>query len=107
MKLILVLAASLCVLFSALALGGWVWCNQQTTLLIVRHADRDASADALTLAGVARATALVHALERAGIAAVYHSDTRRARDTAAPLAAALGLTPSVYSPADASGVVDA
>lgn len=107
MKYKVFLAVSLCVLLVAVTVVGWAWCHQQTTLLIVRHADRDANADALTPAGVARAMALVHTLEKAGVSALYHSDTTRARDTAAPLGAALGLTPSVYPPADASGVVDA
>lgn len=107
MKLKLVLAASLGALLLTVALVVWAWCHEQTTLLIVRHADRDASADALTPAGVARAMALAHTLEKAGVAALYHSNTRRARDSAAPLAAALGLTPNAYPPADASGVVSA
>lgn len=107
MKHKLLLAVGLCVLLVAVTLVGWRWCHQQTTLLIVRHADRAGNADALTPAGVVRATALVHALEKAGISALYHSSTTRARDTSAPLAAALGLTPNVYPPADASGVVNA
>lgn len=107
MKYKLWLAAGLCALLVGLALGISSWCNRQTMLLIVRHADREAGADALTLAGEARATALVHTLEKARVVALYHSDTNRARDTAAPLAAALGLTPNAYPPADASGVVNA
>lgn len=107
MKHRLFLAASLCVLLVALALGGWAWCRRETTFLIVRHADRAAGVDALTPAGVARAKALVHTLEKAGVTALYHSNTSRARDTAAPLAVALGLTPTAYPPADATGVVEA
>lgn len=106
MKYRLLLAAGLGAVLLALLLGGWAWFRPQTTLLILRHADRDGSADALAEAGVTRAAALAHTLERAGVTALYHSDTRRARDTAAPLAAALGLAPSAYPPADATGVVE-
>ena len=38
-------------------------------------------------------------------AAIYVSDFRRTRQTAAPLAARLGLTPIVYDPADTPGLV--
>lgn len=37
--------------------------------------------------------------------AIYVSDFRRTRQTAAPLAARLGLTPIVYDPADTPGLV--
>jgi phosphohistidine phosphatase SixA len=37
--------------------------------------------------------------------AIYVSDFRRTRQTAAPLAARLGLTPLVYDPADTPGLV--
>jgi phosphohistidine phosphatase SixA len=74
-------------------LGVWWWlrCDPPTTLLLVRHAERAGRQDALTAAGLARAAELVHVGERAGVAAVYHSDTVRTRDTAQPLAKALGL----------------
>jgi broad specificity phosphatase PhoE len=38
-------------------------------------------------------------------AAVYVSTTRRARETAAPLAARLGLTPKEYDPSDTPGLI--
>lgn len=83
-------------------LGSWwvLGCGDVTTLVLVRHADRDGSRDALTASGVARSRALLHALEKLGLARVFHSDTLRARDTAAPLALALGL-PMVERPAAA------
>lgn len=37
--------------------------------------------------------------------AIYVSDYRRTRQTAAPLAARLGLTPIVYDPADTPGLI--
>jgi broad specificity phosphatase PhoE len=45
------------------------------------------------------------ARERARPAAIYVSDFRRTRQTAAPLAASLGLAPIVYDPADTPGLI--
>lgn len=39
------------------------------------------------------------------VRAIYVSDFRRTRQTAAPLAARLGLTPIVYDPADTPGLI--
>jgi broad specificity phosphatase PhoE len=83
------------------------WCGgPPTALLIVRHADRLGAQDALNAAGVMRAQELAHVGQKARIAAIYRSDTIRARDTAAPLASALGLTPVVYPPNDTTPLVD-
>jgi broad specificity phosphatase PhoE len=75
-------------------------CGPPTSVWITRHADRDGRADALGPEGLARALALAHALARADIGAIYVSDTRRAQDTAVPLAAARSLTPSIYAARD-------
>jgi broad specificity phosphatase PhoE len=93
-----VLVGLLIVLVCLPAFWGYWWrCGQPaTTLLIVRHADRQGSADALSDLGVQRAQELIHVGERAGVVAIYRSNTIRARDTAAPLASALGLTPVEY-----------
>ena len=91
-----------------LPLGLW-WClrcGEATTLLIVRHADRPENQDVLSPDGLARARALVHVGEKAGIVAIYHSDTNRARDTAAPLATALGITPEVYDAKDSASLIN-
>lgn len=74
----------------------WFWCGQSTTLVLVRHADRDGLLDALSPDGMARAQELAHVGVNARLAAIYRSDTNRARDTAAPLALVTGLTPVVY-----------
>ncbi len=75
---------------------------QLTTVLIVRHGEKqDPSSDApnepLSSAGEARAQALHNKLWRAGVTAVYSSDTVRTRDTVAPLATALFLPTQIYS----------
>src|ERR1044071_7522111 len=89
------------------AVGLW-WalrCGDVTTLVLVRHADRDGTRDALTSAGVARSRDLLRAVEKLGLTAVFHSNTVRARETAAPLAAALGLSASERPAADVAGLV--
>ncbi len=70
----------------------WWWsCINITTIVFVRHADRDGSNDALTLAGEDRADELVHVAEKAGATAIYHSTANRTRLTVTPLANTLGV----------------
>lgn len=67
-------------------------------VLLVRHAEKAAEpADdpGLVPAGVERAKALAAALDTAGVKAILTSKFRRTRETAAPLAQALGLKPEV------------
>jgi broad specificity phosphatase PhoE len=86
----------------------WYLCwAPPTTVLLVRHADRQGSADALSAAGVARAEELVHVLEKSGISAIYTSEAARTQSTAAPAAAALGITPVAISAADVAGLASA
>ena len=69
-----------------------------TTVILVRHAEKasEPAADPpLTAAGEARAKALAEALANAGVSAVVTTQFARTRSTAAPLAAALQLTPEV------------
>lgn len=75
------------------------------TILIVRHADRAGTADSLSAAGVVRSRALVEVVKNAGIRAIYHSDTRRNRDTAAPLAAARGIPLEEYPAKDIAALI--
>ena len=69
-------------------------------VFLVRHAEKvDSSRDPeLSPAGQARAEALVRALADAGVERVHSTDFIRTRDTAAPLAAALGLEVELYDP---------
>ncbi len=78
----------------------WWYCGTQSTVLLVRHADREGTLDELSAAGQRRAQALVHAAERAGVAAIIRSDAVRAEQTAQLLATALGLTPIVIEGKD-------
>jgi broad specificity phosphatase PhoE len=67
-------------------------------LVFVRHADKPAQpADdpPLTAAGTKRAQDLAAALRNAGVTTIITTQLRRTRDTAQPLATALGLVPQV------------
>jgi len=65
----------------------------------VRHAEKTADKDdpALTSAGQARAELLADMLRDAGITHIHSTDTKRTRDTAAPLAKRLGLDVQLYN----------
>ena len=72
-------------------------------VILVRHAERAAQPPgdpALTPAGEQRAQALAQALSGSGIQAILTTQWRRTRDTAAPLASALGIQAQVV---DAKG----
>jgi phosphohistidine phosphatase SixA len=67
-------------------------------LILVRHADKAAQpADdpPLTADGAKRAQDLAATLRNAGVTAIITTQVRRTRETAQPLATALGLTPEV------------
>lgn len=66
-----------------------------TTIILLRHAERETvGADpALTAVGKKRAQLLARMLRDAGVTAVFTSDARRTKETAAPLAAQTHLTP--------------
>ncbi|HWH21816.1 MAG TPA: phosphoglycerate mutase family protein [Allosphingosinicella sp.] len=59
----------------------------------------------LTAEGQANARLLPSFFENDPPAAIYVSSTRRAQQTAAPLAQALGITPKIYDPANTPALV--
>lgn len=65
-----------------------------TTIIMLRHAERETlGADpSLTAAGRKRALLLARMLQDAGVTAVFTSDARRTKETAAPLLAQTHLT---------------
>jgi phosphohistidine phosphatase SixA len=81
--------------------------SAQQTIILVRHAEKATDANEasvpLSEAGTARAARLAEVLARAGVTAVYTTDTVRARKTAEPLAKAAGLEVRIYAPKDADG----
>ena len=87
----------------------------QPPVFVVRHAER---ADAgtrgsammaddpdLSGAGKLRAEALARALRDAGVTAIFTTELRRTRQTAAPLATARGVTPQTLPAKDVAGLV--
>ncbi|MEP7384009.1 MAG: phosphoglycerate mutase family protein [Gemmatimonadota bacterium] len=68
-----------------------------TVVLVVRHAEKAGTSGDVPLseAGEARARALVDIGRAAGVSAVVTTQFQRTRQTAAPLAQALGITPEV------------
>ena len=70
-----------------------------TVVFLVRHAEKDKGEDPrLSLAGKDRAAVLAAMLRHSGVQRVFSSDYRRTRDTAAPVAAALGVEIEFYDP---------
>ena len=82
--------------FALLLLAAPAAVAAQEAVFVVRHAERaDTSADSvLSPAGEFRAQRLGAMLRDAGITRIYTTNVRRTVQTAAPLAAALRLTPT-------------
>jgi broad specificity phosphatase PhoE len=79
----------------------------QSTVFIVRHAEKiDDSKDAeLSEAGRARAEVLANMLRDSKIDAIYTTKFKRTQQTAAPLAKALGLTVATLPAANQAALV--
>lgn len=69
-----------------------------TTVVLVRHAEREDGVDTLNEAGMERAQELRRMLKDAGVDAIYASTFYRTQQTAQPLADALGLELNIYDP---------
>ena len=79
--------------------------ESSTTVLLVRHADREPGEDRLSAAGLARALTLARLLLRdARISAIYQTQYGRTQETAAPVAAGFGLTPIEVDARDSEAV---
>jgi broad specificity phosphatase PhoE len=76
---------------------------------VMRHLHTPAGAQDpdLTAEGKAHAQKLVEILQKAAIKAIFVTDTKRARQTAANLAERLNIDPTVYDPKDAAGLIAA
>jgi broad specificity phosphatase PhoE len=93
----------------AIALAGCATTPSQPTApawYVMRHLQKaDGPDPGLSDTGRANAERLVAWFTKDPPSAIYVSATRRARETAAPLAARLGLTPREYDPRDTAGLV--
>ena len=75
------------------------WVETSTTVILVRHAEKAPEAKddpPLDSAGEARAAALVEAVRSAGITAIYSTPWKRTQQTAAPVAAKLGIPVTTF-----------
>ena len=75
----------------------------QPMVVIARHAEKANSADndpTLSHSGRARAEALARMLKDADISAIFTTEFKRTKETAAPAASALGITPTVIPASD-------
>jgi broad specificity phosphatase PhoE len=68
--------------------------TNMTTVLLLRHAERDNGS--LNEDGLERANELAHVVRKAGVTAIYTTDTERTRQTVQPLADLLNLDPLIY-----------
>jgi phosphohistidine phosphatase SixA len=83
------------------------------TVFLVRHAERaDSESGAtpgtdpdLSASGRARAESLAGILKDAGIAAIFVTEYKRTQQTAAPLAKALGITPTIIIAKDTPALI--
>jgi len=89
--------AALSVALLLAAAASFAATTQVTTVILVRHGEKVTEGMAndppLSGAGAARAAELARVLADANVAAIYTTPYHRTRNTAAPLAAALKLTP--------------
>lgn len=74
-----------------------------TTALFVRHADYDGGGGdpPLNALGLARAADLARVACRAGVSAIFSTNTQRTLQTAQPLAAAKGIETQIYADPEA------
>ena len=102
------LAAGLALLAAGLSSGG-AQAPATTTVILARHAEKASTPAAdppLTPAGAARARALLAAVRDAGVSAIITTQFVRTKSTAAPTAAALGITPEVVTASGATHAQD-
>ncbi len=89
-----------------LAVAAWVVWNAGTvSVILVRHAETVEGGDpGLSPQGRARAERLSRMLEFSGIDAIYTSELKRTRETAAPVSDLTALEPVVLPAADVGGL---
>ncbi len=89
---------------------GWLFCyfsiSPVTTVILVRHGDRDPTGNDLNGLGLARAQELARVLDECPITTIYASNVSRTQQTAQPLATQLGLTLQIYDPANLQALTD-
>lgn len=103
------------ILTLALLLASAAAAAAQSTVFVVRHAERADGGATNTMmgndpdlsdAGRARAQALAGVLRDAGITAIFTTEFKRTQQTAAPLAKALGISATTVSSKDMASLVE-
>jgi phosphohistidine phosphatase SixA len=79
----------------------------QEAIYLVRHAERASTSpdSPLSAAGKARAKRLASWMRDAGITQIFTTDLQRTIQTGAPLAAAIGIAPTVIAAGDTAALV--
>jgi broad specificity phosphatase PhoE len=77
------------------------------TVFLIRHGEKASAQGDVPLnpAGIKRAECLANTLKDAGIKQIYVTDTKRTQETAAPLAKALNLKPSIIPAKDPNTLI--
>lgn len=97
----------ICIGIIIIGIGCWFFlCGSHTTVLLVRHGERNPGVDALNPSGLVRAGVLAHVVDKAELDAIIRSDTTRTTEMAAPAATAEGLTPIELPENDIDAFVD-
>ncbi len=106
----LLLPLALIPLICLIALCYFYYSAPVTTILIVRHAEKNIEPNnpdpALSADGMTRAQALLHAVGESGVKNVYVSQFTRTHQTAQPLAERLGLNVTEVDAKDTRGLVN-
>ena len=91
-----------------ICMGYFSWFSPVTTVLLVRHAERLNSSDTTSLseAGLERANTLAHVVGSSHIDHIFITQYVRTKQTAAPIAAALGIEPIIVQSGDIEELVD-
>jgi phosphohistidine phosphatase SixA len=97
----------LSIIFPVLLWGQLAVAQNVHDVFLVRHAEQGPAGPdaALTPAGEKRAECLANMMKEAGIKQIYVTDMKRTQQTAAPLAKALKLTPSVIPAKDPNTLI--
>jgi broad specificity phosphatase PhoE len=77
-----------------------------TTIILIRHADRNPNEDQLNALGFVRAQELARILDEANISVIYATSAIRAQKTVSPLAAVLGIEILPYNPDNIQAMVN-
>ena len=106
---LVVLLIAACVLGSVIAVWYVLGHQPVTTVILVRHAEKNIEPDnpnpALSPAGEERAQTLVHTLGASGVTAIYATQYIRTQSTAAPLASHRGLNVNQVNSRDVDELV--